>query len=408
MSLTLDEWLLRIGEIHPVGWDLGLDRVSVVGARLGLLHPADQVVLVAGTNGKGSTVAYLSAIAQMAGLNVGQSTSPHLHKFNERIVINGRPVDDTMIVEAFESIDEARGEVTLTYFEFASLASMLIFKQQELDLAILEVGLGGRLDAMNIVDPDLSIITSIDMDHEAWLGNTREEIAREKAGIMRKGVTCLIADEDPPASLFEEAGRIGALAARVSDRSVDGLQTSLPSISLALASEAARQLELNVDEEMRSAVARETRLTGRRSWATGPCPVLLDVAHNPAAACSLAAYVRSLRVPGAVHALYGAYGDKDIERVTAAFSDLIQTWHLTGLRDDRAALAHELEQRLSIDAHGVTETYDNIGDAIRAIDVLAGKDDLILVFGSFPVVAGALEHYALASDQEPWTNSGIR
>ena len=185
---SLDHWLSYIEELHPVGWDLGLDRVKEVGRRLNLLHPATTTILVAGTNGKGSTCEYLERFAMANGLRVGKSTSPHLHQFNERIAINGTPVSDHSLVRAFQEIESARKEISLTYFEFATLASLFLFREEKVDVAILEVGLGGRLDAMNIVDPDLTVITSISLDHQSWLGDTREEIAREKPGSCVRGL----------------------------------------------------------------------------------------------------------------------------------------------------------------------------------------------------------------------------
>ncbi len=207
--MTLKEWLEKIHQLHPRKWDLGLERVGSVGLRLNVLKPAERLFLVAGTNGKGSTCEFLSRLCHELGISYGTTTSPFLLDYNEQININGQPVDDAEIVSAFETIDEARRDISLTYFEFGALAALLIFSRHELDVAIVEVGLGGRLDAMNIVEPDLSIVTRVDIDHQEWLGIDRERIGREKAGILRAGRPGVFVDSDPPQSLFEEAEKLG-------------------------------------------------------------------------------------------------------------------------------------------------------------------------------------------------------
>lgn len=203
--MKLADWLQRIEQQHPVKWDLGLARVSEVGRRLGVLSPAPLVFLVAGTNGKGSTCEYITQLCRARHLKVGKSTSPHLLRFNERIEIDGEPASDALICGAFEAIDQARAEISLTYFEYGTLAALVIFKQLAVDVAVLEIGLGGRLDAMNIVDPDVSVITRIALDHQSWLGDTRELIGAEKAGILRAGIPCVLVDRAPPISILEQA-----------------------------------------------------------------------------------------------------------------------------------------------------------------------------------------------------------
>lgn len=387
----LDRWLDYIGSVHPVGWDLGLDRVASVGAKLEVLHVADTVILVAGTNGKGSTCEYLEQFALSSNLSVGKSTSPHLSHFNERIAVDGSPVSDADIVEAFLEIERARGDITLTYFEFATLASLVVFKSRQLDVTILEIGLGGRLDAMNIVEPDLSIITAIALDHQDYLGDNREDIAREKAGIMRKGVTCLVSDRDPPASITACASERGAKLCLIG-RDFDlapGISPALPEDSFAVAAEAARVLNWKTDQAAR--IAAETRLAGRRSWVHGPRDVLLDVAHNPAAAASLADCVSGLEDYDAIHAVLGMYADKDIEAVTAALAPWIKTWHLCAGDEPRAAPPDILGRRLSVEQSGNVSTYGKISDAFAGAASNAGERELILVFGSFPVVGACLE-----------------
>lgn len=390
-SWDLDHWLNYIGGIHPVGWDLGLERVAEVGQRLELLHPSETVILVAGTNGKGSTCEYLEQLAISNNLRVGKSTSPHLYRFNERIAINGEPASDQQIITAFEQIDDSRGDLTLTYFEFATLASLLIFKQQKVDVSVLEIGLGGRLDAMNIVAPDLSIITSISLDHQEYLGDTRDAIAREKAGIMRADVPCLIADREPPDSLFEVATELGTPVVLIgTDFEVSReLSPKLPADSFAVALEAARVLDWHTDSI--AGIVAQTELPGRRSWRQLHCDVLLDVAHNPAAARSLAEYLADLDQYREIHAVLGMYADKDIEAVTGFIGPLIKTWHLVASDEARAASPEELEARLSVDKSGNVTTYDKIDRAFAGATADAGEDDLILVFGSFPIVGRCLE-----------------
>ena len=374
-----------------MGWDLGLDRVSEVGRRLKVLHPAVTTVLVAGTNGKGSTCEYLERFAMANGLSVGKSTSPHIHQFNERIAIDGVAVPDQSIVRAFQEIESARKEITLTYFEFATLASLLLFCEQKVDVAILEVGLGGRLDAMNIVDPDLTIITHISLDHQDWLGNTRAEIAREKAGIMRAGVSCIVADRDPPESVYEYALEIGASLYIIGRdfESLEDIDTVLPRDSFDAAQQASKMLGWDVSGSEEIGVT--TRLTGRRTVIKDKCEVLLDVAHNPAAAASLAEHLRAHWDGRDIHAVIGMYKDKDIESFLGILVPLFKTCHLTSLGEPRGEDADRILRRLSVKPDGNVETYVNIKDALDGAREEASPADLILVCGSFPVVSSVLQ-----------------
>lgn len=392
---TLDNWLEKISGIHPVGWDLGLERVGEVGRRLDVLRPSDTVVLVAGTNGKGSTCRYLSEMATAAGLTTGLSSSPHLFRFNERIVVDGNPVEDDVIVSAFEKIDKARGEISLTYFEFGSLASLVIFAEQGVDVSILEIGLGGRLDAMNIVSPDMTIITSIALDHQAWLGDTREDIGREKAGIMRKGVPCVIADPSPPDTVLEVASGVGAPLERIGlDFQVDvSVSCSLPAESFAAARQACRLLGWGLTETQIRTIGEETQLPGRKTWIGGPCRILLDVAHNPAAAKHLREYLDDVEIVGDIHLLMGIYADKDIAGVLDQFRGKINNWHFSDLDEDRGARASAILDHLAEDHAGNSYTYAKMTSAIEALLEMVKPEDLILVAGSFPIVAGVLEYF---------------
>ena len=390
-AYLLEDWLSYIETVHPFGWDLGLNRVSEVGHRLELLRPAPTTILVAGTNGKGSTCEYLERFAKADGLSVGKATSPHIHLFNERIAIDGKPVADQSIVRAFQQIESARKEITLTYFEFATLAALFLFSEKKVDVAILEVGLGGRLDAMNIVDPDLAIITSISLDHQDWLGHTRDEIAREKAGIMRAGVACIVADRDPPESINRYASALGApvyIIGRDFD-SLDEIDTVLPRDSFDAAQQAAKMLGWDVSTSREIGVT--TRLTGRRTLLKDKCEVLLDVAHNPAAAISLVEHLLAHWDGKDIHAVIGMYKDKDIESISEILLPLLKTCHLTSLVEPRGEDADQLLRRLSVKPAGKVETYANIKDALDGAREEAIAADLILVCGSFSVVSGVLQ-----------------
>ena len=392
--MELDDWLSRIANVHPVGWDLGLDRVGQVAREMGVIHPASKVVLVAGTNGKGSICQYLTDMAIAGGMRTGPSTSPHLFRFNERIAVDGEPVKDSIIVEAFERIDVARGHTSLTYFEFASLASMAIFKDCELDLAILEIGLGGRLDAMNVVAPDLCIIASIDLDHESWLGDTREAIGFEKAGILRHGIPLVLGDPDPPRSVIAQVDklRVPMLAINRDFFIEDQLEYALPAASFATARKASEVLNLNLSDELYIEIASTSKLAGRKTWWRSGCRVLLDVAHNPAAANLLLEYVKGLDLAGNMHGLFGIYADKNIRGVAEVFKGQFMTWHLTNLDESRAAQASEIVRHMPDADRGAVSTYAKIDFALDAVFEIAKPEDLVVVFGSFSVVARSLEY----------------
>jgi len=408
--VTLDEWLHRIENLHPVKWDLGIERVGEVAKRLAVVKPAPLVFLVAGTNGKGSTSEYLEQFCLHQGKRVGKATSPHLLKFNERIVVDGKPAPDNEICAAFAAIEQARDEISLTFFEFAALAALLIFREQQVEVAVLEVGLGGRLDAMNLVEPDVSVITKIAMDHEAWLGSTLDEIAAEKAGVMRAGKPCVIAESAPPNSIrlsaSEKACRLflngdhfalSADTARCTSMTGESLHFDkpgngyLPADSAAAAMQALVCAGLHFDETNLQEVLRETRLPGRLQWLEGERQVLLDVAHNPNAAEYLKSYLQSLEGNDRVHAVVAMYADKDCEGVFSMLSACVDHWHLASMDEARGATAQELRNRLSASSGSAVSTYDKIPDAFRGALAMAGKDDLVLVFGSFPLVATVLQ-----------------
>ena len=414
--MNFNDWLDRIENLHPIKWDLGLERVGEVAKRLSVIKPAPVIFLVAGTNGKGSTCEYLEQFCLAQGSSVGKATSPHLLRFNERIVINGEPATDEEICKAFEAIDQVRREISLSYFEYSTLAALLVFRDRKVEVAVLEVGLGGRLDAMNIVDPDVSVITQIAMDHESWLGNSLDEIATEKAGVMRTGKSCVVAESTPPDSIRRcaqekacelfingehftfapEAASCTSLNGEI-HRFVAPGQGHLPAPSAAAAMQAMVCAGFRLDESDLRKVLQTTRLPGRMQWLTGDKRVLLDVAHNPNAACYLKSYLQSQQSKSrgtGIHAVVGMFADKDCESVFSILSDCVDHWHLTDMDDPRAAtrveLLASLSARLSAQSGCAVSTYGKVANAYSSALEAASEDDLVLVFGSFPVVAGVL------------------
>ena len=383
-------WLSKIQSTHFKSWDLGLERVEAVGRALGVLRPAPVVLLVAGTNGKGSTCEYLSEFGIRSGLKVGKSTSPHIFRFNERIQVNNTPMSDEKIASALKLVDEKRGTISLTYFEFSALAAMVCFQSEEVDVAILEIGLGGRLDAMNIVEPDLSIITSIAIDHEAWLGSTRNEIGREKAGIMRAGTICLLGDPHPPQSITDYAEQLKTPLLRIGkDFELFDGPVNLSRESFSVAREAARVLDWNLTSG--NDIARNTSLLGRNTWLKKKCPILLDIAHNPSAISRLNGYISAAKPAGKIHAIFGIYADKDVQGVIEGMRSVVDFWHLVDDDDPRILRASKLYAFFSKAERSKVITYDSIEFSFGAVEKKVSDQDLILVFGSFFAVSAALQ-----------------
>ena len=421
-SLTLADWLARLEQLHPSTIELGLDRVSQVKEALGLA-PTFPLILVGGTNGKGSTCAYLEAILGAAGYKTGLYTSPHLLRYNERVRIAGKQASDAELVAAFERIDAARGDTSLTYFEFGTLGAMLQFIAAGVDVAILEVGLGGRLDAVNAFDADVAIVTSVDLDHMDYLGDTREQIGFEKAGIYRTARPAICADLNPPASLLDHARRIGAdlccierdfSAQREGDhwtyRSPDTTRSALPLPAMAgayqlrnaagaLAALDALQRRLPVSEAAIHAGLASAQVPGRFQRIACAPEVILDVAHNPEAARSLAATLREQPVAGRTLAVVGMLADKDAAGVFAALSGEIDAWWVCTLDSPRAREASKLALELRTHVHGVPiSVQPDVNTALAEARNVAREGDRILAFGSFYTVAAVLNHAA----SHPW------
>jgi len=425
MTRTLDEWLSYQERVNVRSIELGLDRVRAVWERMAAPAPARRVITVGGTNGKGSTVAMLEAMLSAAGQRVGCYTSPHLLRYNERIRIDGHDADDDALVASFERIEAARGEIPLTYFEFGTLAALDLFARAGLDIAVLEVGLGGRLDAVNIIDADIAVITTIDLDHMDWLGPDRDTIGVEKAGIARAGRLAVVGEREPPSGLLLALERIGAVIERAgADFSVaressgwqwrhrDGTVLTLPDPALtapvqyanAAASIAALHGLQRVDavlatKDLAAAAAtgvRTARVAARLQVLGGDPSLVVDVGHNPQAARALAEWLDA-RPEVRVHAVYGALSDKDVAGVIQALGTRIAHWHLAGLERDTprglsaAALA---EQLTSVLPGAVCDAHPDVGSALKAARSSARPGECVLAFGSFFVAAAVLAESA--------------
>lgn len=409
---TLGEWLAWQEALHPKSIDLGLDRVKAVRRRMGRRDALPFTLTVAGTNGKGSSVAYLAAMLRAQGYRVGSYTSPHLLRYNERICIDGEPVSDDVICQAFARIDAVRGNTTLSFFEFGTLAALDIFAAEAVDLQVLEVGLGGRLDAVNIVDADVALLASIGMDHAEWLGATRDAIGLEKAGVMRRGNPAVLADADPPPSVVKYAQALGAdlkLLGRdfVFSEATDGWNwhgqaqrfENLPypvlggRHQLQNASGALQVLELIAerwpvaDQAIRRGL-REVRLNGRFQIIGGDRPIVLDVAHNVPAAGILAGQLRECFPDRRARAVLALMRDKDVDGIVAQLKDGVAAWYLPPLRVARAAPPEALRDALrSSGVEKVECDFSHVGDAVTAACSAAPVGDPVVVFGSFFLVA---------------------
>ena len=418
---TLDGWLAHCERLHPLNIDMGLERVRKVADRLQLKFDCP-VITVAGTNGKGSTCAMLEAVAQQAGYRTGVYTSPHLVHFEERCRIHGESVSAIDLVANFAAVESARvengDEISLTYFEFSTLAILRLLSLSRLDVAILEVGLGGRLDAVNIVDTDCAVITSIDLDHMEYLGTTRESIGREKSGIMRPGKPVVISDPVPPQSVLDHAAALGADVWRFGvdfnfsgdkqqwgwagrGRRYSGLvypalrgANQLVNAGGVLAALTALRERLPVTAQaVRNGLAF-VELPGRFQIIPGEPTLVLDVAHNPHAVAALTANLDAMGFFPTTHAVFGAMADKDLSAMLARIGPIIDKWYFTDLPTPRALAATDLMQRWQLQnarKDASADTYPDPEAALQAAIAAADPADRILVFGSFYTVGGVLQ-----------------
>lgn len=418
---TLQDWLAYCERLHPTTIDMGLERVHTVARRMGIGF-ACPVITVAGTNGKGSTCVMLESILLQAGYRTGVYTSPHLVHFEERLRLNGEAVKAQELVAAFARVESARVQdhdaISLTYFEFSTLAILDVMQRSALEVVILEVGLGGRLDAVNIIEPDCAIITSIDLDHTALLGETREAIGFEKAGIMRTDKPVVVSDPLPPQSVLDRALEVGADLWRVGvDFNVTGDKQqwgwagrgrrysgmAYPALRGAnqLVNAAGVLAALTALRDRLPITAQAVRngfafvdLPGRFQIVPGQPNLVLDVAHNPHAAAALAANLDAMGFFPTTHAVFGCMADKDIAAVLARLNPLVDKWYFTNLPTDRAALATDLLaqwQALNKRKDCTAVVYGDPESALQAALSQADPADRIIVFGSFLTVGGVLK-----------------
>lgn len=416
---SLDGWLSWQEQFHPRPIDLGLERVAGVYARLDPQPRKIPTVTVAGTNGKGSCVAYLEAIYRAQGYRVGSYTSPHILKYNERIRIDGQPVSDALICDAFGRIDAVREDTSLSYFEFGTLAALDIFSRNDVDVRILEVGLGGRLDAVNIIDADVAIVTTIAIDHVDWLGHTEEAIGREKAGIFRRAIPALIGDQQVPDSLLQAAREIEAHVLQIGqdfcyrkragcwDWMGNGLELNgLPYPSLkgehqlrnaatVITATRCLQQRLPVQDEAIYQGLQTAQLKGRFQLIAGQTPVLLDVGHNPQAVQTLLDYLQQYFPAVRIHAVFAMMKDKDIPGVLAMMRGRVAQWYLAPLKNPRAANEELLKNYFrQQDIDDVNHGYADFSAAFEDARHKALPGELILIFGSFFLVSEYLSQFS--------------
>ena len=411
MKRTIEQWLEYQLHTHPQGIAMGLERVREVARRMHLLKLPCPLITVAGTNGKGSTVAFIEAVAAASGYKVGAFTSPHFLRYNERIRIGGAEASDADLVRAFEAIEAARADIPLTYFEFGTLAALFLFAEAGLDLAILEVGLGGRLDAVNILDADVAVITTVDLDHQAYLGDDREAIGLEKAGILRPGKPCVLGEKDPPSSVLRHAYEQGVYCIRgYSDYLIDrfdehwvwrepgfslelpypGLQAPAQLQNAACAIAALRASPLEISETAWADGVAAARVAGRmQRWRDAP-EVVLDVAHNPQSAAQLAQWLAEHPAPTV--AVFSALKDKDIAGMLTALRPHIRHWHVGCLAEpaERVPAAADWPALLAGLLPADEVSLHASVPAAYAAALAENRGERVLVFGSFHTIEAVM------------------
>lgn len=403
LGSSLDEWLSYIESIHFTEIDMGLTRIKQVAERLSIDLTSSKVITVAGTNGKGTTCAFIENYLSSEQYSVAVYSSPHIEKFNERLRINKIDIEDQLLINAFYKIEQARIDISLSYYEYTTLASLMVVSELKPNYLILEVGLGGRLDATNIVDCDIAVVTTVDLDHQAFLGDTREKIGFEKAGIMRENIYAVVGDLDPPKSVLKHAKAINAkLLCREEQFSLIQHEKSwsfslnhkvyeqlnapyIPIDNVATALTVLSLLEIPISNDKINTVIELTKVAGRTELFVKNCDVLLDVGHNPQAARYLANYLKNMNY-NKIFAVVGMLADKDITNALSPLIEYIDTWYLGSLHVNRGAKAQQLSEKLNVLNESVN-CFDNVTQAFKMASSVAGSKDLILVYGSFYTVA---------------------
>lgn len=404
---TLSQWLQYLESIHPTAIELGLTRCQQVADKLGFDFAASTVITVAGTNGKGTTCAFIEQTAIEQGKSVAVYSSPHLLNYRERVRVNGKPAADAAFCEAFTAVEQARGDISLTYFEFGTLAAMVMMYAWQPDVVILEVGLGGRLDATNIIAPDLAVITTIDLDHQDWLGDTRDKIAVEKAGIMRPGIKAVIGERDPPPSLTSEVARFQADAVwagqdftvtefredwqwQLNDHTLAQLPyPGIPVQNAATALAALYQLGWLPDREALTRIIARTALPGRRQQLQAAPRVVVDVGHNPQASANIRRWLADYQYDN-LYIVAGMLKDKSVAATLAPFEGLHAQWLLAGTSGPRGLAGESLQAALPETERQNSATFTQVTEAYQAARTKCSQSDMILVFGSFLTVADVL------------------
>ena len=411
-SSSLDDWLCYLESVHPANIEMGLERVARVANNIGLLTSSSKIILIAGTNGKGTTARCLESLLLAQGYRVGTYASPHLIRYNERVRVDGAELDDQYHVDAFNLLEQGRGDTPLSYFEYGTLGALAIFKRLEVDYVLLEVGLGGRFDATNIVTPYASIITTIDLDHKEYLGDTRELVAYDKAGIFRESTPAIIGDLNIPHTMTDYGKEINAnmvlsgsdfifkehaqsFSWQFKEHNLELPKPAIPCQNVATALTALSVLNLLPSDEVITQCLANLVVEGRFQQLSAEPLVYTDVAHNPESARYLATKLASYKDKGfKIHALAAMLADKDKVGVLKEVSDVVDEWSFASLEGPRGDSAANLHQALlSIPNSYFKQGYNSVEAALDAILPNQPTNTLLIVFGSFFTVAGAIHYF---------------
>ena len=386
-SNSLDDWLDYIDQNRPKEDEFGLERLRPIKDIIFESPIAKKVVVIGGTNGKGTSAEFLNNLLLKSNLNVGLYTSPHLFRFNERIRINGYPVSDSEIINAFKEIEKVKKETRLTYFDYATIAAFIIFIKNPLDVAILEIGLGGKYDPVNLLDADISILTNVELDHQKWLGNTREEIGEEKSAIFRDGKTIILGSKEMPSSVMRKVSELNSKTLQLGiDFSEEEIRTNNLNKESAACSIAAYKEITDIPIEF-SETLKETNLLGR-------CDVkgkfILDVSHNIASVKNLIDFLNQEYKSKSIKAIVGLMQDKDINEIIKEIKHIISEWYACSPNIDRAMSSSNLEELISNETNSKVEAFESVDLAVKKA-LNEDSSDLVIVFGSFFTVSEAYE-----------------